>query len=289
MESWDTSRPLSHAHSYRRRRAARSSGENAGRSTPVSPRRPISAMAMSRAHSRSPSTMGGARLGAAVGGAAKSAIEQGVLRGDGTAGVDANDVLGTGGHHHDAVDERTKDHAVAWLRDGFPPFQISARKHRNVHPQIEGRGTDRGGDAERPEGSVEIVGAARMIGGAAELCIPRRIAGRDDGVVHTGRCVRFEEQHGLAPIVDEYVADARRETAQGGAGVLHREIDAGILCVEGPEVHDLSTEGIDDLQRLSAGDLDGATLTRRNFMCGRHAHYPLLAGSRCIVPTSAAS
>src|SRR5258708_5996084 len=117
---------------------------------------------------------------------------------------------------------------------------------------------------------MEIVGATRMIVGASELDIACPIARRDHRIVNAGRRIGFECEHGFAPIIDQSIADAGREPAEGGARMRHRQIGAEIAGVEGPEVDDLGPEGIDDLQRLSAADLDGTPLASGTLLYGRH-------------------
>src|SRR5579863_5873924 len=110
-----------------------------------------------------------------------------------------------------------------------------------------------------------------MILGAPELDIACLIAGCDHRIVNAGRRVGFEGEHGLAPVIDENIADTRREPAEGGARMFHRKIGPEIPCVEGPEVDDLGPERIDDLQRLPAADLDGTPLACGKLVYGRHS------------------
>src|ERR1700733_2576508 len=51
-----------------------------------------------------------------------SAVEKGILRRHRAAGVDADDILRARRHHHDAIDERAKDDAVAGFRHGLAPL-----------------------------------------------------------------------------------------------------------------------------------------------------------------------
>ena len=53
---------------------------------------------------------------------AASAVEKGILRRHRAAGVDADDILRARRHHHDAIDERAKDDAVAGFRHGLAPL-----------------------------------------------------------------------------------------------------------------------------------------------------------------------
>ncbi len=88
-------------------------------------------------HKTAPPSMVGSRPPASAAGAGpmdRSILDEDIVRRHRSARVDGNDVLRTGRHHHDAIDERPENHAVAGLRDGFSPLERPARQYRDVHP-----------------------------------------------------------------------------------------------------------------------------------------------------------
>jgi hypothetical protein len=81
--------------------------------------------------------------------------------------------------------------------------------------------------------------------------IPLRITSRPDQVVDASGGVIFQRNHGLAPSAVETITLGHGHLTQDGAGMYHGEKITWVIWVKSPEVYDLLSVSVDDLDALA--------------------------------------
>ena len=155
----------------------------------------------------------------------------------------------------DTVHLRAQHHIVAGLGPRWVEGERPVAGPRDVHEEIERARRSRLFETELRHGGGQVVGAVVVIDRAAELFVALLVAGGEQRVVDALGRILHQGQHGLAPGRVERIAGARDQLQENAAGVLHGHALGEVVRAEGPGVDHLFAMGVDDLNRLSLGQM----------------------------------
>ena len=160
------------------------------------------------------------------------------------------------------VDLRRERDAVARLGRRRFERELAVGGPRDGHEEVERRRGAGQRSSVLGDGGGEVLGAAGMVGRAAEQPVALGVARGDERVVDARTGVLHQgDQRPAAGAVDG-VTDAGHEAAQRGAGVLHRRVLVVAVAWVGerPPVHHLAAVAVDDLEPFAGRQRDGGAV-----------------------------
>jgi hypothetical protein len=141
--------------------------------------------------------------------------------------------------------------------------ELAIGARRRLHEEIDGIGQLPLLDVVGSERLEQVHAAAPVVGEAEALAIQGGAAGAEEQVVHPD-VVAHDLQHRLAVLVDQPVADAKREAAQRRPGLMGRDRLPEIRPLEGHEIGDLGALEVDHRQVFSRRGKDRSSLPCRD-------------------------